>query len=235
MDVQRYLENRQKQIEQTPKYRVLCYKCVQPDYSCYCADLKPFDPKISFVILIHPIEVQRRIATGRMSHLCLKDSHLIMGQDYSDNGQVNRLLQDPSYESVVLYPGVRSKNLSHLNGIQRQQVFDSNKKLRIFVIDGTWNTARSMMNQSQNLKDLPRICFDPPGPSNFRVRKQPREGCYSTIEAIHHTIELIGESQGFALETKAHNNLIEVFTKMIDQQVEFTQNSTRRYRSRKRL
>lgn len=221
MDLQQYRKNRQEQLEQAPKYRELCTTCLQPGFSCYCAHVQRFDPQINFVILIHPIEVKRRIATGRMSHLCLENSHLIMGQDYSLNKDVNELINDSDYHSVILYPGVKSKNLTPLSEVEREAIFPEDKKLRIFVIDGTWATAKKMVRQSGNLASLPRICFSPEKPSTFRVRKQPNAACYSTIEAIHHTIELVGTSQGFDVKTREHDKLLHVFDSMVERQLEF--------------
>ncbi len=180
---------------------------------------------MSFVILIHPIEVKRRIATGRMSHLCLKDSYLIKGQDYTQNDTVNELIADTNYHSIILYPGIKSKNLSTLAVHERAELFPKTKKLRLFIIDGTWATARKMIRQSQNLKNLQRICFSPTTPSNFRVRKQPNSACYSTIEAIHHTIELIGETQNFDILSRQHDNLLNVFNFMVENQLEFIRQS----------
>lgn len=221
MDIQQYREQKLKQAEQAPKYRNLCTTCIQPEFSCYCPHVQSFDPQISFVVLIHPIEVRRRIATGRMSHLCLENSHLIMGQDYSQNDEVNQLIADPEYHSVILYPGADSENLSPMSQEQRSEIFPKNKKLRIFVIDGTWATAKKMTRQSHNLLALPRICFSPEKPSTFRVRKQPNPQCYSTIEAIHQTIELVGDSQGFSTASRTHDQLLTVFDAMVERQLEF--------------
>lgn len=221
MNLREYQERRQFLSQSQKIYRELCTTCLQPAFGCYCPHVQQFDPLVSFVILIHPIEVKRRIATGRMSHLCLKNSHLIMGQDYSGHEDVQKLIDDPQYHSVILYPGVDSQNLTAMSSQERVEVFPSNKKLRIFVIDGTWATAKKMMRQSQNLKNLPKISFVPPKPSTFRVRKQPHEFCYSTIEAIHHTIELVGETQGFPVEQREHDKLMYVFDHMVERQLEF--------------
>lgn len=221
MNLAKYRLQRADLLLKTPKYRSICPTCTQPDFGCYCHNIRPFDSKINFVILIHPIEVKRRIATGKMSHLCLQNSHLIKGQNYSDNSTVNRLIEDPEYHSVMLYPGPTSKNLSLMFEPEKTNLFPADKKLRIFVLDGTWATAKKMIRQSENLKGLPRICFSPSKPSNFRVRKQPSANCYSTIEAIHHTIELLGESQGFDLQTRRHDNLINVFDYMVEKQLSF--------------
>lgn len=225
MDIQTYLKNRLHFESNQKTYRTLCSRCTQPDFSCYCKQIKKFDPAINFVVLIHPIEAKRRIATGRMSHLSLENSYLIKGQDYTNNSLVNERLEDSSCHSVILYPGQMSQNLTNLNAEQRAELFPTNKKLQVFVIDGTWATARKMVRQSRNLQALPRICFIPPAPSNFRVRKQPNSSCFSTIEAIHHTIELIGPSQGFSTAKKQHDGLLNVFNFMVENQLEFIRNS----------
>ena len=225
MNIQSYILKKERDLQNSPQYRVLCTRCAQPQFGCYCSEIKSFDPHVSFVILIHPIEVKRRIATGRMSHLCLQNSYLIKGQNYTNNDQVNSLLQDPEYESILLYPGINSKNLSTIDATERSKLAPSGKKLRIIVIDGTWATARKMIAQSQNLKNLARICFTPIKPSNFRVRKQPQAHFYSTIEAIHHTIELLAEAQGFSLQQGRHDNLIHVFNSMVEKQLHFIRES----------
>lgn len=231
MDIATYKWNQEQRRLQEPQYRTLCAVCVQPDFSCYCSRLSSFDPKISFVVLIHPIEVKRRIATGRMSHLCLQGSYLIQGQDYTHNSTVNQLIADPDFHSVMLYPGHNSQNVSPMNHLEKSSLFPKHKKLRIFVIDGTWATARKMTRQSENLKALPRICFSPTTPSNFRVRKQPKPHCYSTIEAIHHTIELLGESQNFNIQERTHDQLLTVFNFMVERQLQFIKESQEQIRT----
>ncbi len=220
-DLQTYLENRQNLLKQRPVYRTLCGTCLHPTFSCYCESLQSFNPQIQFVILIHPIEFQRRIATGRMSHLILENSHFIKGQDYSNNAQVNQLIEDPSNHSLILYPGVSSVNLTSQSKSQRASLFPAGKKITIFVIDGTWATARKMVRQSQNLQNLPRICFTRSQPSTFRVRKQPAAHCVSTIEAIHETIELIGDVCGFDTKNRTHDRLLKAFDQMVEKQIEY--------------
>ncbi len=160
-----------------------------------------------------------------MSHLCLENSYLIKGQNYSDNNLVNQRLADTSCHSVILYPGLKSENISKTTPTETALLFPKDKKLQIFVIDGTWATARKMIRQSLNLTTLPRICFTPSKPSNFRVRKQPSAACYSTIEAIHHTIDILGDSQGFKTSKRQHDGLLDVFNYMVENQLEFIKKS----------
>lgn len=215
----------------TPRFRLRCTSCLQPEFSCFCSWLRPFDPGIDFVILIHPIEVKRRrITSGRMAHLSLRGSHLIMGQVYTHDVRVNSLLNDPSRHCVLLYPGRQSANLSNMPIEARAELRPPGKRLTVFVVDGTWSTAKKTVNQSLNLHSLPRICFTPPGPSAFRVRKQPRAECYSTIEAIHHTIELLVSTTG-----RPHDALLYTFGQMVERQIELArinQGSAGRHRRR---
>lgn len=226
MNLARFLEIRNSRAPR--KFRMMCATCLQPEQTCFCQHVHPFNPKIRFVILTHPLEAKRRIATGRMSHLVLENSKWLMGHDYSDDSRVDEILDDTSSHSVMLYPGRNSMNLTEQPDLSA--VFPQNKSLTVFVVDGTWATARKMVRLSRNLHHLPRVCFTPPGPSNFRVRKQPKAHCYSTIEAIHHTIQLLGPSQGFDLAPNTHQALLHVFDKMVEQQLEFRakSNSSRR-------
>jgi DTW domain-containing protein YfiP len=216
MNLETFKLKRLNALAQAPKFRKLCSHCRQPDFSCYCGWLEPLDPGIDFVILIHPIEARRRIATGRMSHLELINSTLIVGCDYSKDPVVRQILNDRSRFNVMLYPGGESKNLTPMATNERLQVFPKGKKLTIFVIDGTWATARKMVRLSENIRSLPRICFTPPSPSTFRIRKQPNKDCYSTIEAIHQTIELLGPNRA----SREHDRLLVLFDKLVQRQIE---------------
>lgn len=207
--------------------RTYCRTCVRPLRACYCEHVQKFDPKIEFVILIHRLEVRRGIASGRMSHLCLENSQLIMGYDYTNDERVNAILNDPKKYPVILFPGPASANLSHLSMQERGDLFPKDKELVIFVIDGTWSTAGKTLRRSKNLHHLPRICFNPTGPSRFRVRTQPKEGCFSTLEAIHQTIEMLSPLKGFDLASREQDRLLHVFDKMVEQQLDFVRESLR--------
>lgn len=221
MNLAAFLSQRERREAKAPRYRQWCFRCLQPNFSCYCLLIKKFDPQIKFVILTHPLEARRRIATGRMSHLILERSELILGYHYSNNSRVNELIACRQYHSVILYPSARSLNLTLTSEESRPALFPKDKELLIFVIDGTWNTAKKTVRLSSNLLDLPHISFVPTRPSNFRVRKQPSPLYYSTIEAIHHTIELLGPSRGFATENKQQDHLLFIFDHLVDQQVAY--------------
>jgi DTW domain-containing protein YfiP len=216
MNIEEYRARRQELASAEPRHRRLCRTCLQPDFGCYCAQVRRFDPGMKFAILIHPIEFHRRIATGRLSHLCLENSELIMGHDFSADVRVNALLADRRWFPVLLYPGGASRNLTPMTGVERAALLPRDRRPLVFVVDGTWATARKMVRLSANLNRLPRVCFTPPRLSNFRVRRQPKPFCYSTVEAIHHTIELLGPACGLDLSGGEHDHLLRVFDHMVE-------------------
>jgi DTW domain-containing protein YfiP len=223
MDLQSYLQRKENLKANLKQPRPVCWTCRQAGFGCFCEFVRPFDSGIHFVILIHPIEVKRRIATGRMAHLCLKNSTLIEGQEFSDNLKVREIASDKSNYCVVLYPGRHSVNLSSLSKDERSNLAPPDKKLVVFVIDGTWNTAGRMI-RSRCLRDLPTISFDANFQSRFRVRRQPAPECLSTIEAIHETIDQLQFQNEAATRLRDHDNLLTVFDQMVKFQLRFTEN-----------
>ncbi|MGZ3722333.1 MAG: tRNA-uridine aminocarboxypropyltransferase [Bdellovibrionales bacterium] len=223
MNLELYLEKKRQLALQPPSrpMRLLCMTCLQPQMMCYCRHVRRFDPRIKFVILIHRLEVRRRIATGRLSYLSMENSELMMGYDYSKNQRLTEIVKDPANYPVILYPGPKSLNLTPMSGDERAQVFPAGKQPVVIVIDGTWGTAGKMLSRSENLQGLSRICFTPDRPSNFRVRKQPKKECFSTVEAIHQTIEMVGPGRGFDVAGGSHHALLSVFDVMVEQQLEF--------------
>jgi DTW domain-containing protein len=192
-------------------HRVRCSKCRKPEATCYCQMILPFASNPVFAILIHKAETRRSIATGRMAHLCLSNSYMFEGVDFTAHDGVNALIEDPGNYCVVLSPGKNSINLSSISN--RNGIFPESRQLVVFVIDGTWSQAKRMRRLSENIKQLPSICFTPKTPSKFLVRKQPASHCYSTIEAIHECISLISKA------SQPHRNLLTAFDYMVTQQV----------------
>ncbi len=224
MNVSQYLEQRKKRLAPTSRLRIPCEKCLQPKNWCYCANVESFDCGITFVILLHPLERRRRIASGRMSHLMLSGSYIAHGHTYSDDRKINELIHDPKYFPVILHLDHTSKNLNGLSDQEKKNICPAGKRLLVFVVDGTWATASKTVRLSKNLNALPRVSFTPDKPSAFKVRRQPKQMCYSTLEAIHQTIELLGDSQGFETQSRKHDRLLKVFDEFVLKQFNYLKN-----------
>jgi len=65
------------------------------------------------------------------------------------------------------------------------------------------------------LHELPHLVIRPECESNYRIRKQPRRGCLSTIEALVHALQVMEpEIQGLP-------QLLAAFDSMVDDQLRF--------------
>lgn len=166
----------------------MCYRCFWPQDLCWCGSLTPMATRTRFVFLMHPKEYkQEKAATGRLTHLCLSNSEIVMGIGFDENERVQELLHDPGKLPVLLYPGTGALNLSAgdaaaLGDIRRQL---ATRELVVFVLDATWALGRKMLKLSPSLQALPRVMFTPSSPSRYVIKQQPAAGCLSTLEAVH--------------------------------------------------
>lgn len=213
----------------TSKTRELCLRCRKPKRTCYCGLVKPFETSALFMILIHPKEARNTVGTGRMVHLSLKGSYLIEGVDFSCDEIVNNLLEDPKNHCVVLYPGKNSTYINDMTRDDMKALIPEDKRLVIFVIDGTWSQAKKMMKLSKNLHGQPRLCFIPKKLSGYKFRVEPHPVCLSTIEAVHQFIEIMVQKKVMQIGSKAdHDNMLKIFANLVKQQVDFENNGNQK-------
>ncbi len=140
-----------------------------------------------FVFLMHPKEFKREKAgTGRLTHLCLANSEIVVGIEFDDHPRLRELLADPVNHVVLLYPGADAVNLS----TDEPPALDG-RRLVVLLLDATWACARKMLKLSPSLQRLPRVMFTPTAPSKFVIKQQPQEGCLSTLEATHQLLEVM--------------------------------------------
>ena len=198
--------------------RDFCVLCRRPRAACYCSLIKPFDSTPRFIILTQPREAKHSFGTGRMAHLCITNSLLIEGVDFSANEQLNAMFRDRKIFPLVLYPRKASLNVSILSQEDRAAIVPADRELAIIVLDGTWKTARKMIRLSRNLQNLTYISFDPPRPSRYRLRRQPRAQYYSTLEAIHHIIDLFMADR----QERPQDTLLDVLDFAVEHQLRYS-------------
>ena len=85
----------------------------------------------------------------------------------------------------------------------------------VFVLDGTWRTARRILAMSHNLRALPRVSFVSSRCSRFRFKKQPEEHCLSTIEAVDECIAILEP------ENVERIRLMQAFDTFVERQLSF--------------
>ena len=174
--------------------------------------------RTKFVILMHPYEHKRvKANTGRLTHLCLRDSELHLGISFDEHEAVQALINDPENYPVLLYPGRESRDLSK----GELPVADlAGRRLVVFLLDATWRLVRPMLRTSLTLQRLPRIMFSNAAPSRYIIKRQPEPGCLSTLEATHELLLALDRSE---LDVYSQpEQLLDLFQRMQDFQIRRT-------------
>ena len=195
--------------------RVMCYRCFWPKPLCWCDSIHPMDTATRFVFLMHPKEFkQEKAGTGRLTHLCLKNSEILVGVGFDEVEAVQALIHDSRNYAVLLYPGLAARNLSQ-GDLPAAEL--AGRRLLVFILDATWSGARKMLKLSPSLQRLPRVMFTPTSVSRFVIKQQPQEGCLSTLEATH---ELLGALEKSGLDRyPLPDQLLGLFQRMQDYQI----------------
>jgi len=172
--------------------REMCYRCYWPLRHCWCGSITPMPTRTKFVFLMHPYEFKRvKANTGRLTHLCLRDSELHLGIGFDEHEAVQALINDPQNYPVLLYPGRGARDLSQ--GELHATDF-AGRRLVVFLLDATWRLVRPMFRTSPSLQRLPRIMFSNAAPSRYVIKRQPEPGCLSTLEATHELLLALDRS-----------------------------------------
>jgi DTW domain-containing protein len=218
--IQRKRQEIEKQREEM-SFRVICPSCRWKKEHCFCTNIHAFDTRARFVLLMHPMEAKKeKLGTGRISHLNLINSEIVVGVDFTHNKRINTLLKDDDFEPFLLYPGEESINLS------THSLTPHIKKRRVplfFIIDGTWPCAKTMMRESANLHNLKRVSFNSTSASLFTIKQQPAKFCLSTIESISRVIDCL-EEQGLENTGQKKDGLVKNLVEMVEYQKEIAKN-----------
>lgn len=189
----------------------------------------PMATRTRFVFLMHPKEFkQEKAATGRLTHLCLPNSEIVMTLECDRHPRVQELLVDETFHPVLLYPGRDAVNLSEVAADPalaefRRRVAD--RRLLVFLLDATWSLGRKMLRLSPALQRLPRVMFTPAAPSRYVIKQQPVQGCLSTLEATH---ELLTTLHRAGLDDyPLPDQLLSLFQRMQDFQIQCARDPAR--------
>jgi len=186
--------------------------------------------RTKFVILMHPYEFKRiKANTGRLTHLCLADSELHIGETFDRHEAVQALITDPQNYPVLLYPGRDALDLSTVARDDPQlSALNSHlahRRLVVFLPDATWRLVRPMLRTSLSLQRLPKIMFSNAAPSRYIIKRQPEPGCLSTLEAAHELLVALDRA-GLDRYTQPEQ-MLDLFQRMQEFQIRRTEENRR--------
>jgi DTW domain-containing protein YfiP len=179
---------------------------MRPSSVCWCALVPKIRARTKLVVLQHPREEFMPIGTARMAALAVEGAELVVGTALDAHPIVCSALDDADRQSVLLWPGPASVDIRSI---------PIDRPVTLIVVDGTWALARKLVRLNPRLAALPQVRLSPSRPSDYRIRREPAEGCVSTVEAV---IEALGLLDG---SPDAFEAMRAPFRAMVDRQIAF--------------
>jgi len=160
--------------------------------------------QIKVLIIQHPLETKHPFNTGRIAHLCLSNSELLIKEAFSQP-EIERILNT---RSALLYPSL-SWLLQTVRPIELSKM--SSEIQQLIVIDATWRKSKKILHLNPQLQALPRINLGGDLSSNYLIRKTTTANGLSTLESIVKALEILEPL------SESHH-LLKPFKKMIELQ-----------------
>lgn len=190
-----------------------CSKCGKAKKACICRWIQSLASNVELVILQHPSEQNKPLGTARILQLSLENSQIIIGENFSDNEQLNQLLKESDTSHYLLFPNECSTAFSKI------ALANPAKKLRVILIDGTWRKAYKIWQLSTNLHCLPSIRLPDDIKGKYTIRKAPTENSVSTVEAGYHLLSMLDSEHDFKPLLTAFENMIQFQIKQMPEGV----------------
>lgn len=191
-----------------------CGHCNRMPPLCVCALMQPQTTRHRVLVLQHPQEQDRTLGSVPLLTQGLRHCDVHVGLSWRNLADALGEERAPLRPWAVLYPASlpkagRAAAAAIRTGDRIHGAYLMNAKGRvlpawpalggIIVLDGTWSQAKALWWRNPWLLKLPRLGFCAP-PQNIygRVRREPKPGYMSTLEATAAALEALGEDADLA-------------------------------------
>jgi DTW domain-containing protein YfiP len=196
----------------TRSRRATCAACERPQAACICAAVERVDGAVELLILMHPLEVGQAKNSGRLLHLCVPGSRIVVGETF-DAPALDELLHGDGRQPVLLYPAAPDAPAAAGLALPHPA------RTRLVVIDATWRKSRKMLYLNPSLAGLPRLALGDVPASAYRIRKAHAPHQLSSFEAAAYAMgQLTGDYAG-------REKLLAAFERFVVQQAAFARHA----------
>ncbi len=164
-----------------------CEACGLRRPACLCGEILPRRTRTQVVLITHRAERRKSTNTGRLVALAL------LGAEVRVRGDRGPIARPPLPEGrrLLLFPHPEARELTADDG--------RGPPIVLLVPDGTWNQARRIHRRDPDAGDAEPVRLLPGAPSRYGLRRAPREGTVSTLEAVARALAVL-EPDGEAIE-----------------------------------
>ncbi|GAA6151888.1 tRNA-uridine aminocarboxypropyltransferase [Pseudoteredinibacter isoporae] len=177
--------------------RIRCSQCQRPQRSCLCDLITPVNNVVHVHLLQHPKESQHPKGSAILLQLSLQRMSTWVGEDFP---LLEQTLSNHGYQDILLYPSDDVSEPHNVPSTETSREFTSSddntdmQPIRLWVLDGTWRKTYKMLQLNPALLQLPRFTARAHEIGQYRIRKAPKEGQLSTLEACCHALAELEQS-----------------------------------------
>ena len=183
-----------------------CGTCRMHATLCICALVPRLQTRTRLTLLVHYREARKPTNTGQLAARCLERSAVEIF------GQHGRLIEPPLVHDEVpllLFPDDDALPIARYATCDRP--------IALFVPDGNWTQARKVRRRGPGFAAIPCVTLPDAGPTEYRLRAEPRSGGLATLEAIARALRLLEGDAGPAIEAA----MLAVFRVMVERTLWF--------------
>ena len=172
-----------------------------------CSSLERYDTRLKCLILQHPQEQDLLLGSAPLLQAGLSKVRRVVGFSWASLAAATGDPQANAARWGILYPQTLPRPLAPEESKMpvvlmgpKGQLLPRRGLTGIIVLDGTWSQAKTLWWRNAWMLRLPRVLVQPREPSIYgKLRREPRAGCVSTLEAV--TDALVGLGEEEALRT----------------------------------
>ena len=179
-----------------------CPRCERPAALCICDRVTPMDAHIQVRILQHPGEQDTVLGSAKLATMMVRSAKTVVGLSWPSLSRALDQSVEPAAWAAVwpsqLPRPLRATELAKPFVLMtRGGAHQAPENIQgILLLDGTWSQAKSLWWRNPWLLRLPRIVLNPREPSIYgRLRREPRAGALSTLEAMADALVGLGEPE----------------------------------------
>ena len=139
----------------------------------------------------------------------VRNARLVRGLEF-DAVEIQQALVGQNV--YLLYPGPDAHDC---------ETVELDDSTTVIVVDGTWDEAQKIVYRNPVLREFPKVSFSDTPRSNYRIRRQPKDHCLSTLESMVYFLKRNADANGLSDKSMQYDGLLRAFDSMVEQQLEF--------------